>query len=109
MTSTGPGIPIAWRRSSRIWSAMQRSTAAPVPIPPAQLRALFDPFTRGNTGEHARGLGLGLYIVSEIVRAHRGVIAAESGLDGTVFRIELPASARGQPAERFAQAAAHSD
>lgn len=60
------------------------------PIAPALLSRLFEPFlegTRGATG----GLGLGLYIASEIVRAHRGSIAvtSEEGL-GTRFEIRLP-------------------
>ncbi|MBA3458006.1 MAG: response regulator [Deltaproteobacteria bacterium] len=65
------------------------------PIDPMRLRVLFDPYQRGRDGQHnAHGLGLGLYIVSEIVRAHHGTIAAESTRAGTVFRIELPRDAR---------------
>jgi signal transduction histidine kinase/DNA-binding response OmpR family regulator len=65
------------------------------PIDPSRLRVLFDPYQRGGDGKHhAQGLGLGLYIVSEIVRAHHGTIAAESTGAGTVFRIELPRDAR---------------
>lgn len=65
------------------------------PIDPARLRMLFDPYQRGGDGkQHAQGLGLGLYIVSEIVRAHHGTIAVDSTCDGTVFRIELPLDAR---------------
>ena len=60
------------------------------PIPEAQLRTMFDPFMRGVSREHATGLGLGLYIVREIVKAHGGVIEVESNLDGTVFRLSLP-------------------
>ena len=61
------------------------------PIEPTRLRALFEPYQRGRDGKrHAQGLGLGLYIVSEIVRAHHGSIVAESTPAGTVFRIELP-------------------
>jgi signal transduction histidine kinase len=106
-----PGAPVevAWSRSADTAIITVRNEIRSAPIPPAQLRALFDPFTRGDTRDHARGLGLGLYIVSEIVRAHRGVIAVESSLDGTVFRIELPIGVRDQRAERFAQVAALSD
>jgi signal transduction histidine kinase len=61
------------------------------PIDAARLRDLFDPYQRGKDARHnAGGLGLGLYIVSEIVRAHHGTIAAESTPDGTVFRVQLP-------------------
>ena len=65
------------------------------PIEPARLKVLFDPYQRGGDDQHhAHGLGLGLYIVSEIVRAHHGTIAAESTRAGTVFRIELPRDSR---------------
>ncbi len=65
------------------------------PIPPEVLETLFDPFKRADAGsDHAGGLGLGLYIVGEIVRAHHGTIDVASGLDGTVFRVALPRDGR---------------
>jgi signal transduction histidine kinase/CheY-like chemotaxis protein len=61
------------------------------PIESDRLRTLFDPYRRGADNErHVGGLGLGLYIVSEIVRAHGGTITAESAEPSTVFRIQLP-------------------
>lgn len=46
-------------------------------------------------GQDRRHLGLGLYIVDKIVRAHRGSIAVQSAAeDGTVFTIRLPRPAR---------------
>lgn len=60
------------------------------PIPSDVLEALFDPFQRGRSGEHPGGLGLGLYIVREIVHAHGGTIAAASSAAGTTFRVSLP-------------------
>jgi signal transduction histidine kinase len=63
------------------------------PISPAALATLFDPYRRGQDLENnASGLGLGLYLVHEIVRAHRGTITAESVASGTTFRIVLPAT-----------------
>jgi signal transduction histidine kinase len=54
------------------------------PIPPEQLSTIFEPFRRGATGPE--GLGLGLYIVKEIVRAHGGTIEVRSTADeGTTF------------------------
>jgi phosphoserine phosphatase RsbU/P len=62
-----------------------------LPIPSDRLRTLFDPYRRGAGSErHVGGLGLGLYIVSEIVRAHGGTITAESSEPATVFRVQLP-------------------
>lgn len=61
------------------------------PVPPEVLAVLFDPHRRGNEARHnAAGLGLGLYIVQQIVHAHRGVIVAHSDESGTEFRVTLP-------------------
>jgi len=64
-------------------------------IPPEQVASLFQPFTQGVAVDpqtaRPRGLGLGLYIVSEIVSAHRGTISVDSnGEQGTTFVIRLP-------------------
>jgi two-component system sensor histidine kinase/response regulator len=59
------------------------------PIPEEALPHLFDPFRRGET--RSQGVGLGLYIVREIVRAHRGTVAVRStAADGTTFTVTLP-------------------
>ncbi|HEY0480754.1 MAG TPA: ATP-binding protein [Kofleriaceae bacterium] len=60
-------------------------------IPQHLLHHLFDPYTRSS---RSAGAGLGLYIVNEIVRAHRGSIAVRSNeQDGTTFTVKLPISA----------------
>jgi two-component system sensor histidine kinase/response regulator len=62
-------------------------------VPAETLPMLFDPFTRAEHGRQRRGagLGLGLYIVDQIVRAHGGHVEVESTPEaGTTFRIELP-------------------
>lgn len=64
-------------------------------IPPELREHLFDPF-RGaeRSGGRREGLGLGLYIVDQIVRAHRGRVEVESGADDrTVFRVAVPRAA----------------
>lgn len=59
------------------------------PIDPAVLPTLFEPFRRGD-GQR-KGLGLGLYIVREIVQAHGGAVHATSKPDdGTTFTVTLP-------------------
>jgi signal transduction histidine kinase len=55
------------------------------PIPPAILGKLFHPFFRGAGRPNQQGLGLGLYIASEIARAHGGSLSAESTPAATTF------------------------
>jgi PAS domain S-box-containing protein len=67
-----------------------------------ELRAvIFEPFCRGvahRGASGARGLGLGLYIVREIVSAHGGSIAVESSAErGTTFSVRLPRERGGHP------------
>ena len=59
------------------------------PIPPQLLPVIFRPFERG---EKSRGgLGLGLFIVHEIARAHGGDVSVTSSVDsGTTFTVRLP-------------------
>jgi signal transduction histidine kinase len=60
-------------------------------IDPSVLETIFEPFQRGE--DSPRGLGLGLHIVREIVRAHGGVIDVRSSAEGTTFSARLPRSA----------------
>jgi signal transduction histidine kinase len=65
------------------------------PIPEEQIPKLFDPFQRGEANPGKRGgLGLGLYIVSEIMRGHGGSVAVSSSSErGTTFTLTWPRSA----------------
>jgi signal transduction histidine kinase len=58
-------------------------------IPEEMLPTLFEPFRGGAPGK-ARHLGLGLFIVREIVRAHGGEVSARSGPEGTTFTVRVP-------------------
>ena len=62
------------------------------PIPHALQSGLFQPMARGTaTGSAVRSVGLGLYIVNEIARAHRGRTEVESTAEaGTTFRAMFP-------------------
>ncbi|HEX5749260.1 MAG TPA: ATP-binding protein [Archangium sp.] len=53
---------------------------------------IFEPFTRASEGSNAlKGVGLGLFIVHEMVAAHGGHIDVRSSAEaGTVFRVRLP-------------------
>lgn len=59
------------------------------PIPQDALSRLFQPFHRGEETSHRQGLGLGLFIASEIARAHGGALSAESNETGTVFSLHM--------------------
>lgn len=62
------------------------------PIDPGLLERIWEPFKRGRPSPAARsGVGLGLYIVREIVRAHGGSVAVRSdAASGTRFTVSLP-------------------
>ena len=60
------------------------------PIPPEIVERLFLPFYRGAGQSSAEGLGLGLYIASEIARAHDGRLSVTSDQSGTVFTFTMP-------------------
>jgi signal transduction histidine kinase len=67
-----------------------------VPIPPEALPTLFDPLVRHATVDSTLGrapgsIGLGLYIVREIVNAKGGTIAVASTAEqGTTFTVRIP-------------------
>lgn len=71
-------------------------------IPADLAEHLFDPFRSGTHARRGRaggGLGLGLYIVQQIVRAHGGGIEVRSSPQaGTTFTVVLPRLARDAPA-----------
>ncbi|MHC8333916.1 ATP-binding protein [Pseudomonas sp. LB3P25] len=68
------------------------------PIPPSALPSLFDPegrYSRYSEEEPgaSSGLGLGLFIASQIVEGHGGKIEVESTLEkGTIFSMAIPVS-----------------
>lgn len=68
------------------------------PIPADIVRSIFDPFA---TTSPSKGLGLGLYIVEQIARAHGGLCEVTSDEGGTTFEMRLP---RIPGAERLARA-----
>jgi signal transduction histidine kinase len=60
-------------------------------IPEEELKYLFEQFYRAPGQDEKSGVGLGLAIVREIVRAHGGDVGVESVLDkGSTFRFTLP-------------------
>jgi signal transduction histidine kinase len=64
------------------------------PIDPEVLPHLFEPFRRGRSARPGDSIGLGLYIVSEIVKAHGGRVEVASAPGaGTTFTVRLPRGA----------------
>jgi signal transduction histidine kinase len=63
------------------------------PIPAESLSKIFEPFWRHSVSRSRNGLGLGLHICSQIVRAHQGQISVTSTREqGTRFTVRLPFS-----------------
>ena len=61
------------------------------PIPEATMKMIFEPMKRGTTQGHAtRSVGLGLFIVQRIAKAHGGTATVTSNSDATTFTIEMP-------------------
>jgi signal transduction histidine kinase len=60
------------------------------PIPPETLGRLFQPFSRASDRPGQQGLGLGLYIASEIARAHGGLLEVTSSPEETHFTFRMP-------------------
>jgi signal transduction histidine kinase len=73
-----------------------RVSNAAQPIPAEVAAVLFEPFKRGaRTAGAGGGLGLGLYIASEIAKAHGGTLVLEASDEaGTRFCMTLPRVAR---------------
>jgi len=59
-------------------------------IPADILPSLFLPFQQGTAGRNRKGLGLGLYIASEIAKAHGGNLSVTSDDDQTKFIFRMP-------------------
>jgi signal transduction histidine kinase len=60
------------------------------PIPADAMERLFQPFHRMSAQDTHQGLGLGLYIASEIARAHDGTIDVTSSQEEIRFTFRMP-------------------
>ncbi len=81
-------------RSGQDGFALSVSNSGPA-ITPQMLERLFRPFTRGAAKPSQQGLGLGLYISSEIARGHGGTLDATSSDAGTCFTFRMPSTKLG--------------
>jgi C4-dicarboxylate-specific signal transduction histidine kinase len=57
-------------------------------LPANLVQRIFEPFK--GSFHQSRGLGLGLYIVDQFVRAHGGTVTAQNVTDGVEFVIDVP-------------------
>jgi signal transduction histidine kinase len=90
LTHGGRGAPIRVRASTTR-GVLELSVAnGGDPIPREMLGKLFLPFVRASARSSQQGLGLGLYIASEIARAHGGALTVASDLDETRFTLRMP-------------------
>jgi signal transduction histidine kinase len=87
----GAGKPIDVRIQSGPAGVVLEVHDRGIGIPPDKLGLVFERFARAVSDRHYGGLGLGLYIVREIVQAHGGAVGVSSELgEGSTFRVELP-------------------
>lgn len=86
-----PGTPIVVKARARSADVVVSVADEGAGIPADELPHLFDRFYRARTGLHTEGVGLGLYIVKQLVEAHGGQIWAHSQPgEGSTFSFSLP-------------------
>jgi signal transduction histidine kinase len=90
MTHGSPKRPIEVRAAT-YGSSFELSVAnSGDPIAPATMEKLFQPFYRGHVRSSLQGLGLGLFIASEIAKAHGGTLEVDSSAEQTRFTFQMP-------------------
>ncbi len=86
-----PGKPITVKVSSDIEKVWIRVIDQGPGIPPEDRELIFQRFERSTGSKAIPGLGLGLYVVRQIIDTHGGTILVESELGvGSKFTVSLP-------------------
>ena len=87
---TGGPVSVTLREATADEVVIQVHNFGPA-IPKVEQVRIFDAFNRGATeGDRGSSVGLGLFIATQIVRAHGGSIAVQSpDRDGTTFSVVL--------------------
>ncbi len=86
-----PGAPVRVSAVGEDADVLVKVNNAGTPIAPDLIPVFFEPFRRGARERSPQGLGLGLYIVKQIVLAHGGTVDVESNAEtGTTFTLRLP-------------------
>lgn len=89
MPSSGTGGAVTLRLAAAGSQAVLTVHNTGTPIPPDRLPHIFERFYRADPSHTGSGTGLGLAIAQSICQAHHAAIRAESGQDGTTFRVEI--------------------
>ena len=90
LTHGDPEAPIRVRSTTSEGLFEIAVTNAGEPIPEAVVKDLFKPFVRASARANLQGLGLGLYIASEIAKAHKGKLQVTSTEEETCFIFQMP-------------------
>jgi signal transduction histidine kinase len=86
-----PGVPVRVSAVGEDADVLVKVNNKGTPIAPDLIPVFFEPFRRGARDRSPHGLGLGLYIVKQIVLAHGGTVDVESSAEtGTTFTLRLP-------------------
>jgi sigma-B regulation protein RsbU (phosphoserine phosphatase) len=88
-----PGVPVQVHARAAGGQFKLSVTNSGDAIEPSALERLFHPFFRGKMHQSREGLGLGLYICSEIAKAHEGMIDVTSESGTTRFTFLMSAEA----------------
>lgn len=92
VTHGSPQVPITVRAYTADSELVISVTNGGEPIDSRVQEQLFQPFFRGDVRGSQQGLGLGLFIVSEIAKAHDGSIDVTSSEQETSFIFRMPVS-----------------
>jgi signal transduction histidine kinase len=90
LTHGTPGSPVRVHATTKGGELALSVANLGDPIPPEAIDLLFQPFYRVSAQDAVQGLGLGLYIASEIARAHGGKIEVASSAQETRFTFRMP-------------------
>lgn len=90
LTHGDPSSPVWVRAQSSEQEFELTVTNLGPTIPPEILERFFEPFARGDSAAGGQGLGLGLYISSEIARAHQGTLTIASNEGKTCVAFHMP-------------------
>jgi phosphoserine phosphatase RsbU/P len=90
VTHGAPGVPIVVEAQTGDGRFVLSVANGGVPIAPAARAHLFQPFFRGAVRRSQQGLGLGLFIVNEIAKAHGGSMEVVSSEHETRFTFSMP-------------------